>query len=108
MTIPDALAGLGCPVCHPPYRGGESRYVTYQLLGQASMLYAEGKEQETSVQYAVNTYAPEADALALALQVKAALEDAGYIVQIDIEFYESAVRLHRFVLTAAIEGSVYG
>jgi hypothetical protein len=32
MMIYEALADLGVPVCHPPYKGAEETYITYQLL----------------------------------------------------------------------------
>ena len=35
MMIYEALEDLGVPVCHPPYKGGEETYITYQLLGQS-------------------------------------------------------------------------
>ena len=49
MMIYEALADLGVPVCHPPYKGGEETYITYQLLGQSGQLYAEGGEAETEI-----------------------------------------------------------
>lgn len=57
MMIYEALADLGVPVCHPPYKGGEETYITYQLLGQSGQIYAEGGEAETGVQYAVSIFA---------------------------------------------------
>ena len=50
MMIYEALSSLGVPVCHPPYKGAEETYITYQLLGQSGQLYAEGGEAETGVQ----------------------------------------------------------
>ena len=57
MMIYEALSSLGVPVCHPPYKGAEETYITYQLLGQSGQLYAEGGEAETGVQYAVSIFA---------------------------------------------------
>lgn len=107
MTIPEVLKDLGCPVCHPPYRGAETKYVTYQLLGQTGTIYAEGAEQETGVGYFVNVYAVAADVITLTLKVKKSLEAAGYIVTVDTEIYEKDVKLHRIVLTAQTVGAVY-
>ena len=50
MMIYEALSSLGVPVCHPPYKGAEETYITYQLLGQSGQFYAEGGEAETGVQ----------------------------------------------------------
>ena len=102
------LQALGIPVCHPPYLGSERKYVTYQFIGQDGILYAEGREQETGVMYAVNVYAERKEVFALMLDVKSTLEAAGYIVTVDTEIYEETEKLHRIVLTAAREGAVYG
>ena len=44
MMIYEALADIGVPVCHPPYKGAEETYITYQLLGQSGQIYAEGRK----------------------------------------------------------------
>lgn len=102
------LQALGISVCHPPYLGSERKYVTYQFIGQDGVLYAEGREQETGVMYAVNVYAERKEVFTLMLDVKSTLEAAGYIVTVDTEIYEETEKLHRIVLTAAREGAVYG
>lgn len=107
MTIQEALKDLGCPVCHPPYRGAERKYVEYMLLGQSGVLYAEGTEQETNVNYMLNVCAFSAEVIALALAAKKSLENAGYIVVMDTEIYEKEAKLHRIIMTARIEGAVY-
>ena len=108
MSIAANLQALGISVCHPPYLGAERRYVTYQFIGQDGILYAEGREQETGVRYAVNVYAERKEVFSLMLEVKATLEAAGYIVTVDTEIYEDAEKLHRIVLTAEREGADYG
>lgn len=106
--IAENLQALGISVCHPPYLGSERKYVTYQFIGQDGVLYAEGREQETGVMYAVNVYAERKEVFTLMLEVKTLLEAAGYIVTVDTEFYEETEKLHRIVLTAVREGAVYG
>lgn len=107
LTIYEALSGLDIPVQHPPYRGDAQTYVTYSLLGQDGTVYADGSEKETSVSYAVNVYAP-GNYISIMLAVKSALETAGYIVVVDTEYYEYDVELQHVVLTASIEGALYG
>lgn len=107
MMIYEALAGIGVPVCHPPYKGAEETYITYQLLGQSGQLYAEGCEAETAVQYAVSIFA-EGFAAGLLTRVKAALERAGYIVSVDMETYDKETARTQIALIAETEGAVYG
>lgn len=107
MTIPDALRDLPYPVCHPPYRGGESRYITYQLTGQSGVLYAEGREAETAVRYMVDLWGAHDAVYAMLREIKPALEAAGYIVTVDAEFYDNESRLHRIVLDVQREGAEY-
>ena len=107
MMIYEALADLGVPVCHPPYKGGEETYITYQLLGQSGQIYAEGGEAETSVQYAVSIFA-EGFAAGLLKRVKAALEEAGYIATVDMETYDKETGRTQIALIAETEGEEYG
>ena len=107
MMIYEALDGIGVPVCHPPYKGAEETYITYQLLGQSGQLYAEGCEAETAVQYAVSIFA-EGFAAGLLTRVKAALERAGYIVSVDMETYDKETERTQIALIAETEGAVYG
>lgn len=107
MTIYEALDGIGVPVCHPPYKGAEETYVTYQLLGQSGQLYAEGREAETAVQYAVSIFAG-GFAAQLVRSVKTALERAGYIVSVDMESYDKETGRTQIALVAETEGAVYG
>lgn len=107
MMIYEALAGIGVPVCHPPYKGAEETYITYQLLGQSGQLYAEGCEAETAVQYAVSIFA-EGFAAGILTRVKAALERAGYIVSVDMETYDKETGRTQIALIAETEGAVYG
>lgn len=107
MTIYEALDGIGAPVCHPPYKGAEETYITYQLLGQSGQLYAEGAEAETAVQYAVSIFA-EGFAAGLLTRVKAALERAGYIVTVDMETYDKETGRTQIALIAETEGAEYG
>ena len=107
MRIYEALDGIGVPVCHPPYKGAEETYITYQLLGQSGQLYAEGCEAETAVQYAVSIFA-EGFAAGILTRVKAALEKAGYIVTVDMETYDKETGRTQIALIAETEGAVYG
>lgn len=107
MTIYEALAGTGLPCSHPPYTGTGDAWITCELLGQFGTIYAEGREAETAVTYVVNLYCRGQYALTLR-RVKAALEAAGWVVTVDNEFYEEQLRARRVVLTAEIEGAIYG
>lgn len=109
MTIEEALAGLSYPVCHPPYRGGEPKYVTFQLLGQFGTLYADDAEAETSVQYMLHLWARDGRELYVMLhEVRAALEAADWIVAVDTQIYDPDSRMHRLVLSASAAGALYG
>lgn len=81
--------------------------MTYTLLGQSGMLYAEGQEKETAVTYMVNLYTTGSFIEPLR-QVKAALVAAGYIVTVETEYYEDAIKKRHIVMSAEIEGDVYG
>lgn len=107
MTIPEAIMPTGIPCSHPPHKGAADVYVTYQLLGQTGILYADGKEQETAVSYSVDLYV-KGDYIADMIKVKTALETAGYIVSIDTEYLENDVDLYHVSMTATIEGAAYG
>ena len=107
MMIYEALADLGVPVCHPPYKGAEETYIAYQLLGQSGQIYAEGGEAETGVQYAVSIFADRFDA-GLLTRAKAALEAAGYIVTVDMETYDKETGRTQIALIAETEGAEYG
>ena len=107
MMIYEALSSLGVPVCHPPYKGGEETYITYQLLGQSGQIYAEGAEAETGVQYAISIFA-EGFAADILKRAKAALEGAGYIATIDMESYDKETGRTQIALIAEIEGAEYG
>jgi len=112
MRIDEALSGLkdnGLPVpcCHTPYLGDAEVYVTFQLLPQRATLYAEGREAETSVQYAVSIFRPRYSA-ALLREVKRLLEQAGYIATVEAEFYDRDTRRNQTTIIATIEGDAYG
>ena len=107
MTISEALLSTGIPCCHPPYFGNSETYITYQLLGQAAMLYANGSEAETAVSYAVSIFADNFDASRLK-EVISALECAGYIVTVEMESYDNEHRKNQISLIATIEGAQYG
>lgn len=107
MTIYEALKDLPVPVCHPPYKGAETTYITYQLLGQSGQFYAEGAEAETGVQYAVSIFA-EGFAAELLKRVKAALERAGYIATVDMETYDKETGRTQIAIIAETEGAEYG
>lgn len=107
MTIAEALASTGIRCSRPPFPYNDETYVTYTMLGQSGMLYAEGKEQETAVTYVVNLYTTNAF-IAPLVKVKDALQKAGYIVTIETEYYEDAIKKRHIVMTAEIQGDVYG
>lgn len=107
MTIYEALKNLPVPVCHPPYKGAETTYITYQLLGQSGQIYAEGGEAETGVQYAVSIFA-EGFAAELLRSAKEALEAAGYIATVEMETYDKETGRTQIAIIAETEGTIYG
>ena len=107
MMIYEALTSLGVPVCPPPYKAAEKTYITYQMLGQSGQIYAEGREAETGVQYAVSIFA-EGFAAGILTRVKAALEAAGYIVTVDMETYDKETGRTQIAIIAECEGAEYG
>ena len=107
MTVYDALQPLGLPVCHPPYKGGEEKYICYQNLGQVGQIYAESKEAETAMSWIVELISPAYDA-AFVRQSKSTLEAAGYIVLIDGSVYNDEKSCCQVTLIVEIEGDNLG
>lgn len=107
MKIYEALAGTGYPVCHPPYQGDAGTYITYQIAGQDSILYAESGEAETTVMYGVNIFSDHFSATILTT-VKEALESAGYIVTVEAENYDKDHKKNQIALIAEVVGAEYG
>ena len=106
-TIPEVLAAISVPVSDDPYHGKASTYIVYTLIGQTGQLYAEGREAETCVAYAVDIFSP-GRSIEFMLQVKRLLEDSGYIVTVQMENYDHDTDRHQTSLLAEIEGAVYG
>ena len=106
-TIIEALKDINYPVVHPPYKGESTTYITYQIIGQSTILYSESREQETTVSYSVDIWTDE-PFLGLLLLIKESLENAGYIVTIDMETYDNATKRWHIAMTAIVEGDVYG
>lgn len=107
MTIHEALQPLGLPVCHPPYKGNEPKYICYQILGQIGQIYAESREAETAMSWVLELISPVYDP-AFVRQTKAALEAAGYIVTIDGSIYNSDKSCCQVTLIAEIEDDDIG
>ena len=107
MMIYEALSSLSVPVCHPPYKGAEETYITYQLLGQSGQIYAEGGDAESGVLFVVSMFA-DGFAAELLKRVKDALETAGYITTIDMETYDKETGRTQIALIAETEGAEYG
>ena len=111
-TIENALAGLtvegqSIPVAAVRYDGRAPSYVVYSLLGQTGEIYAEAAEAATGVAFALDCFSPGRSA-ALMLAVKAALEAAGWIVTVDMEYYSHDADRFQSSLTASHEGALYG
>jgi len=109
--INEALAGLGLPVTHPPYIGNEPKYITYNLLGQMGQIYGEGKEAETGVYWALDYFAAALDGeshQADILAIKAAMEEADWIVVIQQEIYDPTDSRYHVAMTAYAVGELYG
>jgi len=108
MTIAEALAGISMPVCHPPYGGGEDKYVTYHIVGQTGTIYAESVEAETGTMFAVDFFTrtpPFAEDLAT---IRTALQTAGFASVVEAEIYETDTGLYHISMTASCVGGVYG
>ena len=107
MTIAESLKAA-YEVCHPPYKGTARKYITYQLMGQTGVLYAEGTEQETGVMYSVDFYT---DALPFAddvRNIKSMLAAGGWNTVVNAEIYEKDTGLHHIAMSATREGAIYG
>ena len=103
MSIEDALRPTGLPVSGLPYEGRADTYVTYQLIGQLSTIYAEGREAATAVQHSVDLWTGVSYQNDLR-RIKAALEAAGYIVQVETEDYAADIGRTPVMMTATLEG----
>lgn len=101
------VEGVAIPCAPVRYTGTAPSYVLYSLLGQLGEIYAEGKEAETGVGWAVDCYSPGRSA-ALMLAVKERLEAAGWIVTVDMEHYDHDTDRFQSSLVAQIEGADYG
>ena len=108
MTINDALAALKLPVTHPPYKGEASEYITYQLITQTGMLYADDTETETAVMYSIDLYTTKTPFAATVKDIKRRLMAAGWICAVEAEIYEQETGLYHIAMTATTEGEIYG
>lgn len=107
MTIAEILQSK-YTVCHPPYMGDATEYVTYQLITQSTTLYAEGTEAETSVLYAVDYYTKTVPFEAKLLEIKRLLQAAGWTCTVNAEDYEPDTGLYHIPMTATHIGGIYG
>lgn len=105
--IEEVLSPLGNPVARMRYVGDAPTYIVYSLLGQTGQLYAEGNEAETAVSYAVSIFSPGSSP-ALMTAAKAALEAAGWIAEVDMEYYDFETDRYQATLTVRKEGGIYG
>lgn len=107
MTIAEILQDK-YTVCHPPYMGDATEYVTYQLITQSTTLYAEGAEAETSVLYAVDYYTNTTPFAEKLLEIKRLLQAAGWACTVNAEDYEPDTGLYHIPMTATHIGGIYG
>ena len=103
MSIEDALRPTGLPVSGLPYEGRADTYVRYQLIGQRSTIFAEGREAATAVQRSVDLWTG-VDYRNDLRSIKTALEAAGYIVQVETEDYDADIGRTHVMMTATMEG----
>ena len=106
MTIAEILRNK-YTVCHPPYMGDATEYVTYQLIAQSTTLYAEGTEAETSVLYAVDYYTKTVPYAEKLLEIKLLLQAAGWACTVNAEDYEPDTGLYHIPMTATHIGGIY-
>lgn len=106
MTIAEILDGY--TVCHPPYMGEEKEYVTYQLITQTGMLYADDIEIETAVMYSVDLYTAKTPFAATIKDIKRRLMAAGWMCTVEAEMHEQETGLYHIAMTATTEGEIYG
>lgn len=91
--IHEVLAPMNMPVCHPPYTGAESEFVTYTLINNAYDNWASGSAVQEQTVYAVDLFTMD-EYEDLAEQIKALLRGEGYVVQEGPEFYEPDTKYH--------------
>lgn len=108
MEISKVLEPLGIPVTHPPYSGSAETFVTYQLVGQVGVLYAEGQEKETGVMYSVDFYTEKTPFTSDILEIKRLLSAAGWNSTINAEIYEKETGKHHIAMSATHAGAIYG
>ena len=106
MTIVEILQDK-YTVCHPPYMGDATEYVTYQLITHSTTLYAEGTEAETSVLYAVDYYTKNVPYAEKLLEIKRLLQAAGWTCTVNAEDYEPDTGLYHIPMTATHIGGIY-
>ena len=94
MTIPEALHPIGLSPVHPPYMGSEETFVTYAMLNEDGVVFADGDEQAGEVLYSVDVFTKTAWESTVS-SIKAALKSAGYKVQnTGPEIYETDTKLY--------------
>ena len=107
MTIAEILQDK-YTVCHPPYMGDAAEYVTYQLITQTGMLYADDTETETAVMYSIAMYTTNTPFAATVKDIKRRLMAAGWICVVEAEMHEQETGLYHIAMTATTEGEIYG
>lgn len=87
-AIHTALASLNIPVCHPPYAGTASAFVTYTLINNAHNNWASGAAWEDETVYSVDLFIKGAYE-STADSIKSLLRGEGYVVSEGPELYEN-------------------
>ena len=91
--IHQVLAPLYMPVCHPPYTGTASKFITFTLINNAYNDWASGAAFEEETVWSVDLFTKDPYE-ALAVQIKDLLRAEGYVVQEGPELYESDTKYH--------------
>lgn len=107
MSICDILSPLGYPVVHPPYRGTERKYITYQSTGQREIIYAEGEEAETACSFGVDLYSDAPPFSSDIISIKGLLQSAGYSSTVETTLYEADTQMWHIAMVAEAEGEIY-
>ena len=108
LTIKEIFApALGIPVERAAYRGDAPAYLLYSCLGQDGTIYADGKEAETGVMFALELYS-RGNWLPILTLIRQTAEANDMIVVVEADTREADTGLYHLSMTLYRVGADYG
>ncbi len=108
QTLKQILSSaLDIPVERPSYRGNAPKYIIYHVIGQSGTIYAEGREAETGVSFALDLYS-DGSYLDILRKIQTALWDAGIASTVEMEDYDNDTEYYHVAMIARRVGANYG